>query len=156
MQNGLFILADTNFNSAVVAVPGVDDDGDGKVTYAEAQAFTGDLNFSGQNIAEMTGLEAFTNAGSIDISNNVIKYNSSLSASSVVLVSKSTKQTKSLERAKNKVRKLNVSDNLITDIDICKLTDITELDARNNRLTSLNLKNANNAILDKVRCYRKF
>ena len=142
---------DTNFNNAVVAVPGVDDDGDGKVTYAEAQAFTGDLNFSGQNITEITGLEAFTNAGSIDISNNVItSINSFLSASSVVLVSKSTKQTKSLERAKNKVRKLNVSDNLITDIDISKLTDITELDARNNKLTSLNLKNANNAILDKL------
>ncbi|AOW18317.1 hypothetical protein LPB03_13030 [Polaribacter vadi] len=142
---------DTNFNSAVVAVPGVDDDGDGKVTYAEAQAFTGDLNFSGQNIAEITGLEAFTNAGSIDISNNVISsITVFLSSSSVVLVSKSTKQTKSLARAKNKVRKLNVSDNLITDIDISKLTDITELDARNNRLTSLNLKNANNAILDKL------
>ncbi|UAN00102.1 T9SS type A sorting domain-containing protein [Polaribacter litorisediminis] len=142
---------DANLDAAVLAIPSLDIDGDGKVTYEEAQAFTGDLNFSGQNIATITGLEAFTNAGSIDISNNVItSINSFLSASSVVLISKSTKQTKSLARAKNKVRKLNVSGNLITEINISNLTDITDLDARNNRLTTLNLKNANNAILIKL------
>lgn len=68
----------------------------------------------------------------------------------MVLVSKSTKQTRSLARAKNKVRKLNVSGNLITEINVSNLTDITELDARNNRVTTLNLKNANNAILVKL------
>lgn len=47
---------DENLDTALNSIPGIDDDGDGIVTYEEAQAFTGDLDLSGLNITSVAGL----------------------------------------------------------------------------------------------------
>ena len=139
---------DENFEAALDAIPGLDDDGDGVITYEEAQAFTGDLDLSGQNITSVAGLEAFTNAASINISgNSITDISSLLDANSVIVSSRVTGEKKTLARTTNNLKALNVANNLIVEIDISQLSTITELNVSNNKLTYLNVNNSNNAAI---------
>ncbi|WP_051605661.1 BspA family leucine-rich repeat surface protein [Polaribacter sp. Hel_I_88] len=136
---------DEELDTALNTTSGLDNDGDGKVTYEEAQAFTGILDLKGKNISNVKGLEAFTNAEVIDISGNIITDISSLlKANSVLVQSKATGEKREINRSKNNVKKLIVANNLIEEIDISEVVNITEIDASNNRLTVLILKNGNN------------
>ncbi len=115
------------------------------ITYEEAQAFTGDLDLSGQNITSVTGLEAFTNAASINISgNSITDISSLLSSNTVVVSSRISGKTKHIARSKNNVKKLNVADNLIEEIDISEISTFTELIVSNNKLIYLNINNNSN------------
>ncbi|QOD61544.1 T9SS type A sorting domain-containing protein [Polaribacter haliotis] len=141
---------DANLKTTLNAVAGLDGDGDGIITYEEAQAFTGDLDLSGKNITSVAGLEAFTNATSINISGNSITDISSLiNANTVVLSSRLTGKKRTLQRNTNNLKVLNVANNLIEEIDISILSDITELNVSNNNLTYLNINNSSNGTLTK-------
>ncbi len=64
-------IPDANFKAALLAhTPAIDTNGDGKIQKSEATAFTGHINVSGKNIADLTGIEAFINATILDCSNN--------------------------------------------------------------------------------------
>ncbi len=142
---------DEEFNDAIASVSGVDSDGDGVVTYEEAQAFTGDLDLSGLNISDITGLEAFTNAASINISGNVITDISNLlNANTVIVSSRTTGEKRTVKRKATSLQKLNVANNLINEIDLSEVSSLTELNVSNNKLMYLNLNNNSNTILIKV------
>ncbi|MDD7913916.1 T9SS type A sorting domain-containing protein [Polaribacter ponticola] len=143
---------DEELDSALISIPGLDDDGDGEITYEEAQSFTGNLDLSGQNITDATGLEAFSNAESIDVSgNNITDISNLLDNTSVVVVSKTTGEKKTFTRNNAEgIKKLNVSNNLLEEVDVSKVTSITELILANNKLIYLNLNNNSNTTLIKV------
>jgi hypothetical protein len=65
-------IPDANFKAALLAIPGIDDDGDFEVQIVDAAAFTGSMNLSGLGINDMTGIEAFTGVADIDCSLNNI------------------------------------------------------------------------------------
>ncbi len=141
---------DTSLDAALNALAGLDNDGDGVITYEEAQAFTGDLDLSGQNITTVTGLEAFSNAASINISgNSITDISSLLNGNSVIISSKTTGEKRTISRSTNSLKKLYAANNLIEEVDISNLTSITELNISNNKLTYLNLNNnANSNLID--------
>ncbi|MFK8059494.1 MAG: T9SS type A sorting domain-containing protein [Polaribacter sp.] len=139
--------ADTQLDNALAAVTGLDTNNDGKITLAEAAAYTGVLDLKGKGLTNTDGLEAFTGASKIDLSNNQITNIDKLTdATEVEVVSKSgAKRTE--KRAENKLETLDVSNNLIEKIDISKMKSLTSLIVSNNSLTKLILSNGNNAIL---------
>ncbi|WP_405605427.1 T9SS type A sorting domain-containing protein [Polaribacter sp. Asnod1-A03] len=138
---------DENFETALLAVAGLDSNKDGVITYEEAQEFTGDLDLSGQNITSVIGLEAFTNAASINISeNSITDISSLLNGEAVILSSKRTGEKRSVA-VDATIKVLNVANNLIESADLSLTTSITDFDISNNKLTYLNLKNNSNASL---------
>ena len=62
---------DENLDTALNSIPGIDDDGDGAVTYEEAQAFTGDLDLSGTPIEKLP--DNLKVGGSLDLDNTPIE-----------------------------------------------------------------------------------
>jgi hypothetical protein len=137
---------DTNFETSIKSNPLLDTNNDGEVTYQEAQAFTGSLDLKGKNIETIVGLEAFSSADAIDISDNKIKDISSfLNSKSFLVQSKTTGKIKEIpKRPKIKIRALNASNNQLTSIDISSTTGIEELYANGNDLDALNLKLGSN------------
>ncbi|WP_139957642.1 T9SS type A sorting domain-containing protein [Flavicella sediminum] len=140
---------DEGLETALVSLAVLDENSDGKITYEEAQAFVGDLDLSGKNITDITGLAAFSNAASINISgNSITDINKLLNSKSVTVTAKSTgKKQYRVRDSSNGIKKLNVSNNLIKEIDISQVTSITELLAANNRLVYVNLNNGVNESL---------
>ncbi len=139
---------DETVSSVIENTPGVDADGDGVVTYEEAQNFTGDLDLSGQNVSDITGLEAFSNASSINISGNIITDISNLlSANTVVVSSKITGQKKRVNLNESELSELYVANNLIESIDAREIYSLIKLDVSNNSLSTLFLDNGSNTSL---------
>ena len=139
---------DSNLDTALEAVPGLDDNDDGIISYQEAQAFTGDLDLSGQNITSAQGLEAFSNAASINISgNSITDISNLLTQTEVEVESKTTGERRVFRTTATGTKKINASNNLITEIDLTGTSGISELNVSNNRLVYLNLNNNYNAQL---------
>jgi hypothetical protein len=139
---------DENLETALLTVVGLDANSDGVITYEEAQEFTGDLDLSGQNIISVIGLEAFSNAASIDVSeNSITDISSFLNGESVILSSKSTAEKRVVNRTGTGIKVLNVANNLIEKADISNITSIIDFDISNNKLTYLNLNNESNSSL---------
>lgn len=140
---------DENLKKALASISNLDLDDNGEITYAEAQAFIGDLDLSYQNITNPTGLEAFSNAESINISgNNITDISNLLNNSGVIVSSKTTGEKKIFARNNSiSIKKLDASNNLIEAVDISKITSITELNISNNKLTYLNINNDTNTTL---------
>jgi hypothetical protein len=144
----VYVTDDTLEETLKTEIQGLDNDGDGKITIEEALLFTGDLDLNGKSIDNILGLEVFTNAASINISNNnITNIDALLNANSFLVRSTTSNKIRSVARKVNNVRKLDVSNNSIISIDISELTNFTELNVRNNKLKYLDVKNGSNQSL---------
>ncbi len=124
-QDSIVSIPDTAFLFALIEV-GVDTNGDGLISYSEAETVTsldvsgGIWNIKG-NISDMSGIEAFINMNNLQCRNN---------------------QITSLDISNNAdLTNLNCSRNQITSLDISNNADLTDLDCNWNQLTSLDLSN---------------
>jgi Leucine-rich repeat (LRR) protein len=121
---------DDNFNAALLAIPGLDANNDGEIQCSEAAAWTGELNLSGKSIADLKGIESFTNITTLNCSNN---------------------QLTSLDLSSNTtLRNINFSNNLLTSVNLSANTAITTIYCQGNRLTSLNL--SGNPNINYIQC----
>ena len=117
---------DESLNTALNSVTDLDTNNDGKITYEEAQAYTGDLDLSNKNINDISGLEAFSNASSINVSGNNITDISNLFDNSVTVISKSTGKKRTIFKNNTiGMKKLDASNNLIEEVDISKVTTLS-------------------------------
>ncbi len=117
-------IPDANFKAALLADTTINIDGDTEISCAEATAFTGTVNVSNKNIADLTGIEAFTNITGLWCFNN---------------------QLTSLDISNNTA--LGVffcGSNLLTSLDVSANTNLFYLSCQNNNLSSLNIANGNN------------
>ncbi|WP_339836564.1 T9SS type A sorting domain-containing protein [uncultured Flavobacterium sp.] len=74
--NGIVYIPDANFKAKLIAL-GVDTNTDGEIQFSEALVST-TLNVSNSNIADLTGIEAFTNLATLNCSiNNLTTLNCS-------------------------------------------------------------------------------
>ncbi|MEW7290840.1 T9SS type A sorting domain-containing protein [Aquimarina sp. 2304DJ70-9] len=101
------------------------------------------LNISGKEISDLTGLQDFTSLVTLNCRNNLI---TSIDISSNVLVERllcSGNQLTSIEGtgiASNTVLTLiDVSNNMLTNIDVSANTALTELNCTSNQLTSIDI-----------------
>ncbi|MEL6557661.1 MAG: HYR domain-containing protein [Bacteroidota bacterium] len=65
-------IPDANLKAALVANTSIDTNSDAEIQVSEASAFTGSLNLDNLSISDLTGIEAFTAATSLDISGNPV------------------------------------------------------------------------------------
>ena len=74
ITNGLIAqnvnIPDANFKSYLIGNSAINTNADTEIQVSEATAFTGTINCSGQNIADLTGIEAFAALTSLDCSYN--------------------------------------------------------------------------------------
>ena len=123
-------IPDNAFLNALIA-EGVDSNGDGLISYAEAKAVTNlDVGIKKIKITDMTGIEAFVNLEtlycwdnnltSLDVSNNTV------------------------------LTKLGCGNNQLTSLDVSKNIELFDLDCSQNQLTSLDV--SNNAALVLLYC----
>ncbi|MEE9407551.1 MAG: T9SS type A sorting domain-containing protein [Polaribacter sp.] len=136
--------------TALLTIAGLDADNDGNITLAEAAAYSGPLNLSGQSLTDVEGLQAFTNITVIDIQNNNIADFSPLTDAMISIIAKSTGKTKVHARsgAFNLEELLISNNNAVETLDVSKLTNLTKLIIKDNpNLVTLSVKNGNNLLI---------
>ena len=110
-------IPDANFKNYLVT--NFDTNIDGEISFAEATAVVFSINCSSLNIADLTGIEAFTNIQNLICNINLLTSIPDLSGLS-------------------NLQSLNCSSNQLTDLpNISGLTNMQELNCRSNQITSL-------------------
>ncbi|NQY08252.1 MAG: hypothetical protein HRT71_01880 [Flavobacteriales bacterium] len=66
LQAQIVNIPDVNFKAALLADPSINTTFDGNIEESEAANYAGSINVSGLNIADLTGIEAFTNITSLN------------------------------------------------------------------------------------------
>ncbi|MCT4629582.1 T9SS type A sorting domain-containing protein [Winogradskyella sp.] len=131
--NQIVTIPDANFKSYLVNNNGINLNGDTEISVAEAQATT-ELLINGLSIADLTGIEAFTNLARLDC------YTNNLTA---IDVSNNLALTR-----------LHCADNQIETLDISANTLITDIQCHNNGvLYELNIANGNNSNINWMKAY---
>ena len=133
-------IPDANFKAYLLTVMYADADGDGEIQVSEAETFTGFINCPSKGIADLTGIEAFTNITELYCSDNQL---------TTLDVSKNTALT-TLWCFDNQLTTLDLSQNTaltnlwcyrnkLTALDVSKNTALKSLSADRNQLTTLDI-----------------
>ncbi|MGY0392211.1 T9SS type A sorting domain-containing protein [Bizionia sp. KMM 8389] len=131
--NQIVNLPDANFKSYLVNNNSINLNGDTEISVAEAQATT-ELFINGLSIADLTGIEAFTNLTRLDCYTNNL---------TTIDVSNNLALTR-----------LHCAENQIESLDISANTLITDIQCHNNVvLYELNIANGNNSNINWMKAY---
>ena len=165
--SGQVAIPDSNFEQALIDL-GHDTDGtlNGQISNVDAEAVLS-LDVSGRNIADLTGIEGFTNLiglvcndnllSTLDISNNLslvflfCQFNqlTSLDVSNNLALDNLTcsfNQIAELDVSNNLALSIiNCDDNLLTTLDLSNNANLTRVNCAINELVYLDLRNGNNA-----------
>jgi len=135
-------IPDDNFKDRLIYL-GIDTNNDGEISYDEAAAITDELDLSTQQIADLTGIEAFVNITSLDASNNQLT-NLDLSSNTLLrFLNCWNNQITSLDFSSNLLlRRLSCWNNQLTNLNFNQVKDLKFVDCSNNNLTQLNTSNA--------------
>ena len=129
----------------MLALPGLDANGDGKIQCTEAANYTDAIDVSHKGITDLTGIQAFVNIGYLDCSGNSL---TSLDVSSNPLLMYLNCDSNSLTHldvsANAALQYLDCSANQIYDLGFVTNRQLLFLDCRHNSLMSLNVQNGNN------------
>lgn len=113
-------IPDENFKNRLIEL-GIDTNTDGEISYEEAEAKTGELNLSTQQITDATGIEAFI---------NITKLNANLN------------QLSSLDLSENKsLREIYCWGNQLSELIFYPVTNLKIVDCSDNNLNNLNTNN---------------
>jgi hypothetical protein len=127
-QNDIVNIPDANFKTILVSNGLINTNNDGEIQVAEAANYAGAIKVADRNIADLTGIEAFTNIPVLECQNNSL---TSLN------VSANTKLV-SLRCDHNNIGALDVSTNTMLRDLRCYYNDLTTLDvSANSALTTL-------------------
>ena len=159
-------IPDANLKAALLANAGINTNGDGEIQCTEAAAYSGEINVTGGSIADMTGIEAFTNLTELYCADNTITslnvsgltsltklfcYNNQLTSldvstnTALVYLRCYQNQLASLDvSAIGTLLELSCNNNVLTNLDLSSNAALKTLNCQNNSLTSLNIKNGHN------------
>ncbi|MDA7761722.1 hypothetical protein N8927_00815, partial [Crocinitomicaceae bacterium] len=154
-------IPDANFKAYLVGNPEINTNGDTEIQVSEAIAFDGIINCGYENIADLTGIEAFTaltqlfcqsnQLTSLDVSQNTAltdilcadNYITSLDVSNnyaLINLSCQLNQLENLNVSQNYVLNfLDCQSNQLTSLDVSQNTFLLGLYIDNNQLTSLDI-----------------
>ena len=123
-------IPDANFKAYLVGNSAINTNSDTEIQLSEASTFTGTIDCNGQNIYDLTGIEAFTALTELYCLTN---YLTSLNVSS-----------------NGALEKLHCSGNQIPSLDISSNTALTYLNCQGNQIGSLDLSNS--TALEEINC----
>ena len=134
-------LPDPNLYSAIYAIEGIDTNGDGIISFTEAQNFTGVLDLSNQNISDLTGIMAFSNITTLILSGNKLtNLDTVFNQKRVTLFSKGIKEQKIIKTSFfNSLEILDVSNNELTILNISSFSNLKKLNCSYNLLSVLDV-----------------
>lgn len=144
------LIPDSNFEDALIALK-IDNDGkNGKVLTSSILTLTS-LNVSNSNIKDLTGIEDFVSLTSLDCSNNNL---SELNLTENMLIGElrcNNNNLFTLDVSRNtRLTTLSASFNKIVTLDLSTNKSLKEVDCASNNLHNLNLKNGNNANMQRM------
>jgi len=165
-------IPDANFKAYLVGNNAINTNADTEIQITEATAFTGTISCNNLNIANLTGIEAFTNLGVLTVNNNNLTSINVTSNTSLSFLDVSDNNLSSLNVSNNNLlQQLRCENNTLVSLDLsgCPLltllycwdnslsnlninnnTDLRFLNARNNSLSTLNV--SINTLLEVLRC----
>jgi hypothetical protein len=142
-------IPDANFKAYLVA--NFDGNSDGNIDSAEAAYVSGDINVFSLNIADLTGIEAFTAITSLYCQNNHLTSLNISANSSLLFLSCYSNLLTSLNLSANPALiYLNCFHNQLTNLDVSANTALTTLNCNYNQLTSLIV--SGNTALNELDC----
>ena len=119
LQAQIVTIPDNNFrNKLLTYTPAIDTNADGQIQVSEALVVT-TLNVSSRSISNATGISAFANLQTLDISSNLL---TTLDVTPLIHLTS-----------------LNCSGNQLTNLNVSTLTNLTGLACFNNHLTTLDV-----------------
>nr|HPR31849.1 hypothetical protein [Prolixibacteraceae bacterium] len=154
-------IPDASFKAALVGNAAINTNSDAEIQVAEAAAFAGEADVSGQGIADLSGIEWFTNITVLHCTNNALT-DVDLSANLALtyfdcanndLASLDISANNALTRVRctgnsitdlmlnTVITQLFAEENLLTGLDVSLLPDLAKLDVSDNLLTSLDVSN---------------
>ncbi len=135
-------IPNTNFKNALLThSPVIDTNDDNEIQVSEAQSFSDEINFYAKNVADATGLEAFTNITSIRAGFNAVLTSIDLSQNKAITnLEIENCSLSSLDVTENtKLKVITAYGNDITAIDLSQNTRLLDVWLSGNQLTSLDL-----------------
>lgn len=149
-QETLVEFQDGSFLGALIDI-GVDSDGDGEISYSEAEA-TRSIVLPPSGISNLAGLEAFIHLDSLSITLNPLDQIDLSANTSLRYLSCTSCGLAELDVSDNPALELlDCGRNLIKDLDVSKNASLITLVCNNNLLTSLDLS-ANTALKKMISC----
>lgn len=175
-ENCIVIIPDANFKAALLANTAINTTIDGEITIQEAEAFAGKIlvNSADGLVADLTGIEYFSNLEELqmisheisefDATNHPRLRNITLPGNNLSEVDISNNPNLTFVNLDNndissinvdnnvKIRDLKLNNNLLTQIDVTKLTLLIELTLGDNDLSEIDVtQNPDLVILDGYR-----
>jgi Leucine-rich repeat (LRR) protein len=144
-------IPDTNFKTYLLANTSINTNGDNEIQTTEAAVFTGGIYVSNLNIADLTGVEAFSEITELYCDNNsLINLDLSNNTELTLLLCNNNALT-SLNVSNNTLLEiLNCYNNALTSLNVSNNTELGWLRCQNNSLTNLNV--SANTILNTLLC----
>jgi Leucine-rich repeat (LRR) protein len=167
-------IPDPDLKNVLISHTGINTNGDGEISYAEANAYTGIISAPNLTISDLTGLEAFTNITEVFLPNNNISFanftaNTALTKISIGLnplttldVTGLTNLTRlgadftyslaSIDLSTNvNLEVLNLDRNQLTSLDVSNNINLSNFSASVNQLTTIDL--SNNTAIENLNLY---
>ncbi|KAF2328453.1 T9SS type A sorting domain-containing protein [Flavobacterium nitrogenifigens] len=143
-------IPDPNFEEALI-LKGIDKDGkNGKVLTSEILNLTS-LNVSDSNIKDLTGIQDFVSLTSLDCSKNNLTVLNVSNNTFLTELKCSNNTIFSLDVSYNaRLTNLSASFNKIVSLDLSANKSLKEVECASNNLHNLNLKNGNNANMQRM------
>ena len=133
-------IPDQNFKNSLLGNPLINTVADWEISFAEAAAVSGELNVAGQDISDLTGIEAFTALTSLHCNHNQLTtLDVSANTALTVLLCHSNNLTALDISANMDLINMSCADNLLTTLDISTNLTLTQLNCAGNLITELNL-----------------
>lgn len=139
-------IPDTNWKSWLVNNTSVNTNGDSEIQVSEAAAFNGTLQPIGQNISDLTGLEAFVNLDRIDLDFNpltTVDVSQNAALRFLIIADTFTMTDIILPNNTAALQVLSLNGNLLSSLDISMYPNVYFLSISDNQLTSLDMRNGN-------------
>ena len=133
-------IPDANFKEYLVGNKEINTNGDDEIQVSEANAFSGEIDCSYLEIADLTGIEAFTALTVLELAENEIASLDVSKNTALTDLDCEDNQITSLDVSKNtSLDYLNCAGNQLTTLDVSKNTALNELNCNSNQLTSLDV-----------------
>lgn len=133
-------IPDANFKNALLNYdPVIDTNNDWEIQVSEAEAVNV-LNLYDKNIADLTGIEAFTNIYRLDCTKNLLTQLDISENTELLYLDVGVNSLSTLDLTNNlQLISLDCSDNELTSLDVSNNSSLTSLYCERNMLTSLNI-----------------
>ena len=133
-------IPDANFKAYLVGHSLINTNGDSEIQLGEANSFSGLIQCMSMNIADLTGIEAFTNLNHLHVADNPLTSLDLSQNTALTGLAVNDNQLTNLDVSQNTALTTFIcSGNQLTSLDVSQNTALIDLDCKDNQLTSLDV-----------------